>query len=67
MKMMLMLTGYTEYQATCLSPILWSILFLAVLYLAADIVSDFLAMERRRRRQKRIARYDSYRRHHDGN
>ena len=53
MQMLLTWTGWTEYQATCLSPILWTIVAMALLAELVGWVSD--QYDRRRARSRRAA------------
>lgn len=53
MQMLLTWTGWTEYQATCLSPILWTIIAMALLAELVGWASD--VYDRRRARSRRAA------------
>lgn len=52
MRHILMAAGWTEYQASCLSPILWSIAALAVVYLAVGWAEESACFRRIRARRK---------------
>lgn len=53
MKMLLTWAGWAEYQATCLSPILWTIVAMALLAELVGWASD--VYDRRRARARRAA------------
>lgn len=53
MQMLLTWAGWAEYQATCLSPILWTIVAMALLAELVGWVSD--QYDRRRARSRRAA------------
>lgn len=53
MKMLLTWAGWAEYQATCLSPILWTIVAMALLAELVGWASD--VYDRRRARSRRAA------------
>lgn len=52
MQHILMAAGWTEYQASCLSPILWAIAALAVVYLVVGGIEDSKCFRRIRARHK---------------
>ena len=57
MKSLLMFFGSPEYHATCLSPVLWSIFILAIIYLVMGMLYD----ARESRNPKRYYRKRYYR------
>lgn len=64
MKALFMLFGSPEYHATCLSPVLWSIFVLAIIYLVVGMFYD--ARARRNPQRYRGTRQGSDRWNHRG-
>lgn len=56
MRTLLELTGMAPYHATCLSPIIWTIIALAIVYLAVGWLDNWTKRQRRTRRRRKRSR-----------
>lgn len=56
MRMLLELTGMAPYHATCLSPIIWAIAALAVVYLVAGWLEYRIERQRHQVRRRKRSR-----------
>lgn len=56
MRTLLELTGMAPYHATCLSPIIWTIIALAIVYLIIGWLDDWTKRQRRTRRRRKRGR-----------
>ena len=54
MKSLLMLFGYSEYQASCASLFLWSILILATIYVVSGRIFDRKERTRQMKRRRSV-------------
>lgn len=52
MRMLLELTGMAPYHATCLSPIIWAIVAMAIVYLTIGWLDAWSKRQRRRMRRR---------------
>ena len=57
MQTILELAGYADYQATCLSPVLWALATFALASLLADWWFDWIEKRARRRAIRRRRRH----------
>ena len=56
MRMLLELTGMAPYHATCLSPVIWAIAALAIVYLTIGWLDAWSKRQRRRMRRRERSR-----------